>query len=98
LQGIAITSVDNTNGKWQYSLGSNIWLDVGVVSADSAVLLKNTSKLRFVSNAGFVGTATISYKAWDQTAGQTGGRIDTDSGLNSFSAEVETATINVMAR
>jgi hypothetical protein len=97
LRGIALTAADNANGKWQYSLGGNVWIDVGVVSADSAVLLAHNSRIRFVPNAGFAGTATISYKAWDRSAGQAGDRIDTDSGLNSFSIDTETATITVTA-
>jgi len=97
LQGIAITGVDNLNGQWQYSLGGNIWVNVVSVSNDTAILLKGTSKIRFVPNAGFVGSATFSYKAWDQTVGQAGDRVDTDSGLNSFSLNTETATIGVTA-
>jgi hypothetical protein len=96
LKGIAVTFADNTNGKWQYSLGGNKWVDIGTVSKDSAVLLKDVNRLRFVPNAGFTGTATIQYLAWDRTTGQAGDRIDTDSGLNSFSLEVETATVSVV--
>jgi hypothetical protein len=97
VRGIAITAADNTNGKWQYSLGRNVWIDIGVVNADSAVLLAHNSRIRFVPNAGFAGAATISYTAWDRTAGQAGDRIDTDSGLDSFSLDTETASINVTA-
>ena len=96
LKGIAIVFADNTNGKWQYSLGGNVFVDIGNVSTDAALLLTDVNKLRFVPNAGFTGQATIQYKAWDRTAGRAGDRIDTDSGLNSFSLEVETATVNVV--
>jgi hypothetical protein len=96
LKGIAIVFADNTNGKWQYSLGGNIFIDIGTVSADSALLLTDVNKLRFVPNAGFTGQATIQFKAWDRTTGQAGDRIDTDLPLNSFSLEVETATVNVV--
>jgi len=96
LKGIAITSADNANGKWQYLVGTK-WIDVGAVTKDSALLLADTTRLRFVPNSGFVGTATIQYKAWDRTAGQAGDRIDTDSGLNSFSSAIETATVTVTA-
>jgi len=96
VKGIAITVADNANGKWQFLLGGK-WLDVGTVSNDSALLLSSTSRLRFVPNATFTGQATIQFKAWDQTAGQVGDRIDTDSGLNSFSTAVETASITVTA-
>jgi hypothetical protein len=97
LKGIAITGVDSANGSWQYSLGGNVWITIVGVSADSAILLTDVNKIRFVPNAGYVGAATIQYKAWDRTAGQAGDRIDTDSGLDSFSLDTETATINVTA-
>ena len=96
LKGIAFVFADNTNGKWQYSLGGNVFVDIGSVSTDAALLLTDVNKLRFVPNAGFTGQATIQYKAWDRTAGRAGDRIGTDSGLNSFSLEVETATVNVV--
>jgi hypothetical protein len=97
LNGIAITAADNSNGKWQYSVAPNVWIDVGNVSNSSAVLLAGTSKVRFVPNSGFTGTATFTFKAWDRSAGQAGDRIDTTSGLNSFSVNVEVATITVTA-
>jgi hypothetical protein len=96
VKGLAITAADNANGKWQYSIGGNVWFDVGVVSKDSAILLRDTAKIRFVPNAGFTGTATFSFVAWDRTTGQSGDRgIDTDSGINAFSASADTATITV---
>jgi hypothetical protein len=95
--GIAITGVDNANGTWQYSLGLNVWVAVGAVTNDAALLLPATARIRFVPNPGFTGTATIQFKAWDGTAGITGDRIDTDSGLNSFSDATETATVTVKA-
>lgn len=97
LKGIAVIAADNTSGKWQYSLGRNVWVDIGLVSDSSALLLSDVNKLRFVPNAGFTGPATIQYKAWDRTAGQAGDRgVDTTGVLNSFSSEIETATITVV--
>lgn len=96
LKGIAVIAVDNANGKWQYSLGRNVWIDISSVSDSSALLLSDVNKLRFVPNVGFAGSATIQYKAWDRTAGQAGDRgVDTTAGLNSFSTEIETATITL---
>lgn len=96
LKGIAITNVDNTNGQWQYSLGSNKWVNITAASLSAAILLKDTNRLRFVPNTGFTGTATISFKAWDQSAGQAGDSgVDTTGALNSFSAFEETAQITV---
>ena len=96
LKGIAITLADNANGKWQYFLGGK-WLDVGTVSKDSALLLSSTTRIRFAPTSTFTGNATIQFKAWDRTTGQVGDRIDTDSGLDSFSLAAETATITVTA-
>ena len=98
LRGIAITGVDTAaaNGTWQYSLGLNKWVAAGTVSPTAALLLPETARLRFIPAAGVTGgTATINYKAWDRTAGTTGDRIDTDSGLDSFSDLTETATVTV---
>jgi hypothetical protein len=95
LKGIAIVGVDNSNGKWQYSVSPNVWIDVNFAGLTSAVLLADTSKIRFVPNAGFTGTASFSFTAWDRTAGQAGDRINTLSGLNSFSVDSEVATITV---
>ena len=96
LKGIAITFADNANGKWQYLLGGK-WLDIGTVSNDAVLVLSSTTRIRFAPNATFAGDATIQFKAWDRTTGQIGDRIDTDSGLNSFSTAFETATITVTA-
>ena len=71
-------------------------MDVGPVGAGSALLLADANKLRFVPDAGFTGQATIQFKAWDRTTGQAGDRIDTGPPLNSFSLEVETATVSVV--
>jgi hypothetical protein len=96
LKGLAIVAADSTNGTWQYSLGRNVWVDVSTVSAGSALLLADVNKLRFVPNVGFLGTATIQYKAWDRSAGQAGDRgVDTTAVLNSFSNEIEVATIAI---
>jgi hypothetical protein len=96
LRGIALVFADNANGRWQYALGGNVFVDVGPVGPGSALLLADSNKLRFVPNAGFIGQATIRFVAWDRTTGQAGDRIDTGPPLNSFSLEVETATVTVV--
>jgi hypothetical protein len=90
-----VTAADNTDDKWQYSIAANVWIDVGAVGANSALLLADTAKIRFVPTSGFVGQATLTFKAWDRSAGQAGDRIDMTAGLNSFSSDVEMATIPV---
>jgi hypothetical protein len=96
LKGIAITFADNDScGHWQYSLGGNAWLDIGGVGANAALLLPETARLRFVPDVATLGMPSIQYKAWDRTAGQAGDRVDTKGLLNSFSSEIEAATISV---
>jgi Bacterial Ig domain len=97
LKGIAITAVDDSNGTWQYSLGRNVWVNITGVSASSALLLADTSKIRFIPATGYTGPATISYEAWDRTAGQAGeSGVDTTGVLSTmFSVNTVTATFTV---
>ncbi len=55
-RGIAVTSVDNTHGTWQYSLdGGTSWLGFGSPSLTAARLLRgnSTTRIRFVPNRQF---------------------------------------------
>ena len=120
-KGISITQVNNINGTWQYStdnganwsglaeaLISNYRLTNGnpftpafLLSADS----KN--RIRFVPNAGFVGTVTngVVYNGWNQrTAGNgliiniaTSGRANLAPLLNSLSTNSDNLNIQVTA-
>lgn len=94
LEGIAVIAADNSHGSWQFSLvnppaGAADWQSVGVVSSTSALLLPDSAWLRFVPAANYVGPAgQLSFRAWDQTSGAAGQRVDaTQTGGNSpFSA------------
>ena len=98
VEAIAVTSVDDTNGTWEYSTdGGSTFNAVGAVSDNSALLLDAMAKLRFVPDADYNGTATIGYKAWDQSSGSTGDTaVDTTAGT-AFSSASETASITVTA-
>ena len=61
LKGIAVTAVTGT-GTWQYFNGA-IWVAIAPVSTSSALLLDSSTLVRFVPNAGFVGTANLTYRA-----------------------------------
>ncbi|MCC2684475.1 MAG: multidomain protein with s-layer y region, ig motif, i-set domain, pkd domain, partial [Paenibacillaceae bacterium] len=68
---IALTSVDNTNGNWQYKLaGATVWQDVDSTTgtvvdlSNRALLLDKDAQLRFVPEAGWHGTASVKYKVW----------------------------------
>jgi hypothetical protein len=79
-RGLAVYAANAQNGAWQYTLdGGSTWRWVGGVSASGARLLPtdgNMSRVRFIPNSGFIGTATISYFAWDRTEGSAGGLRD----------------------
>lgn len=107
LQGLALTQYSGgQTGKWQYSLNAGLnWIDVGVVSTSSALLLPSNgvqSKLRYVPNANFNGTVQIAYRAWDQTQGSAGDRVNVATaslvgGTKAYSKLIETASLLVLA-
>src|SRR5262249_2295766 len=70
VRGFAVTAVTGTgNGAWQFTTNGTTWQSVGAVSDSSALLLRSADKLRFVPAKDWSGQATVSYRAWDQTAG-----------------------------
>ncbi|MDD0977135.1 DUF4347 domain-containing protein [Pseudomonas fontis] len=100
--GIAITGTLNGTGTWQYSLDGTTWSDIGTVAGNSALLLRSTDKVRFVPD-GVTGTsASLTFKAWDQTgatAGQQGTKADAtvSGGTSAFSTASDSASILVTA-
>lgn len=99
--GVAVTDVDVTNGVWQYQVAGK-WVNITGVSDSTALLISSTTKIRFVPNAGFIGSATIQYHAWDGTFGRQGDFANASvlSALigSAFSSTVDTAVVNVVAR
>ncbi|MFZ6045561.1 DUF4347 domain-containing protein [Pseudomonas sp. CR3202] len=103
VSGIAITGLNAGNGTWQYSLdGGGSWSNVGSVADSAALLLRSTDRVRFVPD-GINGTsASLTYRAWDQsgaTAGQQGTKVDASAtgGATAFSSASDTASITVTA-
>ncbi|MDH5191730.1 MAG: cadherin domain-containing protein, partial [Gammaproteobacteria bacterium] len=100
VEGVAVISVDNTNGTWQYNNGGG-WTAFGAVSNTSAVLLDANDLIRFVPNANYNGTAgNIEFRAWDTTTGLSGDTavdVSANGGTTAFSAATETATLTVNA-
>ncbi len=98
VEGIAITATTNGNGAWEYSIdnGSN-WLSVGSVSDNSALLLRSTDLVRFVPNGQNATTGDITFRAWDQTSGAAGNKVDafTNGTTTAFSTANEVASITV---
>ncbi|MGI0483129.1 Calx-beta domain-containing protein, partial [Geminocystis sp. CENA526] len=96
-KSIALISVDNSNGKWQFATNNDNWQDVGEVSEANARLLNSEHKIRFVPNSGYLGEASFTFRAWDQTNGNGGEtfNVSATGGTTPFSAETRTATIKV---
>ncbi|MBE9563345.1 MAG: hypothetical protein IMF12_10850, partial [Proteobacteria bacterium] len=98
LKGIAVITVDNTNGSWEFSTDTgSTWTAFGTVSESTARLLTSNaaSLIRFIPNADFNGTVNISFRAWDQTSGSNGGTANTsiNDGITAFSSNTETASL-----
>lgn len=101
LEGMAIIEAVSTNGIWQYSLTAGAsWLTFPTVSNTSAILLNETSRVRFVPAPGYSGSATFVFRAWDQSAGrengQTGIDVSINGGATAFSAQSETVAVEVL--
>ncbi|MFD2641623.1 DUF4347 domain-containing protein [Pseudomonas japonica] len=104
IKGMAITGLTSTYGKWQYSInaGTN-WTDIVSASDASALVLRSGDRVRFVPDGLHGETATITYRAWDQTngtLGQQGTRWNVTSllgGSNTFSSGTDTASVVVTA-
>lgn len=97
--GIAVISVDTTNGNWFITTnkGSN-WSALGSVSSTSGLLLlaDGNTRLAFQPNANYTGTTSsaLRFVAWDTSAGTAGALADTTSGT-AFSAANDTLTLIV---
>jgi len=101
-QGLAIITASNSGGKWQYSLNNgSTWLDVGVVSEESARLLAADAitRVRFLPTANFNGSVSFVYRAWDRTTGANGTLADSwpTSPSAPFSSTLATARLTVAA-
>ncbi|OKH44649.1 tandem-95 repeat protein [Phormidium tenue] len=88
-EAIAISAVDNTHGTWQYQLSGGTWtaIDFAGANAGKVLLLDETARLRFIPNADYSGTATFSFRAWDQTLGSSG----TYSALSTGAGSLDTS-------
>jgi hypothetical protein len=106
VQGIAITATSITleNGDvlgtkaWQYSTdGGMTWLDVGAVSDSQALLLRSTDLVRFLPDAKNGNTGSITYRAWDQSSGAAGTKVDvsTNGGTTAYSTTTASSAITV---
>jgi len=102
--GIAITGTSSTQGAWQYSTDGTTWTSVGTCSTAGAFLLDSSASIRFIPAADFNGTATLTYRAWDQSdvsdtikSGASGIdlSLEVGGGTSAYSDVSRTATISV---
>ncbi|MGB7324303.1 MAG: tandem-95 repeat protein, partial [Rubripirellula sp.] len=98
VEGIAITTRNNGRGLWEYSIdGGSNWSVVGTVSESEALLLRATDLVRFSPDGQNcnVTDRTFEFRAWDQTSGTAGTKVDTttNGGSTAFSTGVETVAI-----
>lgn len=100
---IAVTVVDNTNGVWQYSADGSTWLDFSATTGSSvdiattARLLSTTYSIKFIPNADYNGSATISYRVWSGNGFTAGNTADASSGGGEFSSNAANAILNITA-
>ncbi len=96
--GIALTGTTG-NGTWAYSLDGTTFTAVGTVSDDSALLLPTTATLQYTRTTTDTETATITYRAWDTTIGQSGDLADTttNGGATAFSTDSDIASLAVIS-
>jgi hypothetical protein len=101
LEGIAINAISGSNGRWQYSTnGGASWSAMPATLSDgSALLLRAVDRVRFVPDAMNAGSGSFDFRAWDQTSGATGMRVDasTNGGQSAFSTAVDRASVTATA-
>lgn len=101
IEAIYVTSVVTTNGTWQYKVGGGSWtnFDFSAGNAGKALLLDATDMVRFVPNANWSGTATITFGAWDKAVGTAGvyTTIFSTGNGTAYSTVTDTASITVSA-
>ena len=93
--GIAVTAVSGA-GTWHYSTDNANWSAVGTPSAASALLLDENSYLRYQPHGTTEETATLTFRAWDQSRGtaSTNGSLNSaDTTVNGGSSAFSSATL-----
>ena len=102
VESIAITAVDDTNGTWQYSTDNGAtWAESTTCGRRSRPAARRTltgqhPEAAFVPTADYNGTATFTFKAWDQSTGSAGTYADS-AATTAFSTASDTASITINA-
>ena len=96
MQGIAIVTTASGNGTWQYSVDNRAtWNIVGTTSNTAALLLRPEDAVRFVPDGNNGTTASVRFRAWDQTFGTAGNKINASTIGGSTAISLATATSSI---
>jgi hypothetical protein len=105
IEAVAVTAIDETYGKWEYSLDNGAtWNSIGTVSDAHALLLTSTARVRFTPNPDFnterdlpvvVRDPSMTVRAWDESTGSEGQYVNTSSAA--FSANTGNISVEVIA-
>ncbi len=102
--GIAVTATTaGGGGTWQYATNGTTWVNVPAGASAATPLLLNAdadTRVRFVPSADATSTPSITYRAWDRTAGGAEGGLsgvnpNGGGGATAFSTATDTATVAV---
>jgi len=101
LQGIAVVGLSAPGGgQWQFRLAAaTTWVNLDAVSDTGATLLPGSAQIRFLPALGSDGTASLLYRAWDQTTGIAGDQnasVSVNGGSSAFSVNEVTMTLQVI--
>jgi len=101
LSGVAVVG-SSSLGHWQYSTDGLNWTNFGAVSTSHALLLANTTRVRYVPDGLSGETASFTFRAWDHTSGTASAYNapayadpGTGGGESAYSSTVRTAEISV---
>jgi hypothetical protein len=104
-EAIAVRTVNNENGIWQYSTDSGTnWSAIisntgSTFTFNPARLLSSTHLIRFVPDTDWTGSTYIQFHAWDKSSGTAGGTGDytSNGGTTAYSSSTDSAYITVNA-
>ncbi len=94
--GVALVASTGA-GQWWYSVDGGTYLPVPAVGAGSSLLLDRDDWIRYVPDGDNSESATIGYRAWDQTSGNAGETVSTvvNGGTTAFSIATDAAALDV---
>lgn len=100
LQGIAVTFASSSKGTWEFSLDNGLtWSAItGSTAHPQTFASDDSTRIRFNPNLKDFGTVSLTFHAWDQTAGTNGGLLDSNAtgGSTSLSTLTDEAYLTVV--